>query len=412
MNRKLLLIPAVLLAAALVAVSVNRSQKLKSRSDYNVYYTAGQHFAHGQALYEQDENVRNFYYPPFAAFLFQAMTVVPLKISANIFFLINALVLFPLAVWLIFGILVNLGFDYRKIRVPVILATVASLKFFWNNLTMFQMNFVIFTLVLAGLWYMSRRKDATAAVIYTVAAFIKVLPVFFTVYIFGVRRSRKVFLAIAITGIFCVLAPALQRGLSAGYADHLSYYETFLKDFKQGKVITKEVNHTLRSFTLKAFVPAARDTEVYPGQYPGTFRITSIILLLMLAAMTAAFAMQARRGNHAFTPAGIAVLFIFTHLFSGISWTAHYVTSMFYYLPLFLIDYRRLNIPVRIFHFLLMAMVFFLAVEGSDTTGRTIYDFIRTYDIFVVVPLLLFTYYMVLMISGKEWSLYRGLSAE
>ena len=40
MKKFYLLIPAVLLAAALVAVSINRSSKLKERSDYNVYYLA------------------------------------------------------------------------------------------------------------------------------------------------------------------------------------------------------------------------------------------------------------------------------------------------------------------------------------------------------------------------------------
>ncbi len=393
MKKIYLLIPAVLLAAALVAVSINRSSKLKERSDYNVYYLAGQHFFHGQHLYEREENLRNFYYPPFAAFLFQVMTVVPLKISANIFFLLNVLILFPLALWLIFGILKNLGYDYRKVRIPVILAAVASLKFFWNNLTMFQMNFVIFTMLVAGVWYMSRHRHMHAAVLFTLATFIKVYPLFFVLYVLALKRSRGVLLAVVFTGLFCVVVPSAQRGFSTGLNDHLTYYETFLKDFKEGRVITTKVNHTLRSFVLKAFVPEARDLDVYPQDYPGVFRLSGLALLVLLGLLAAALGMQIRQQGDLISLAGIASLFLFTHLFSGITWTAHFVTSMFYYLPLFLIDFRKLKIPVKVFHVLLIFFVFFLAVEGSDTTGRAVYNFIRLYDVFVLVPLLLFLYY-------------------
>ncbi len=394
MNKRLLIIPLVVLVAALVAVSVNRSSKLKERSDYNVYYTAGRHFIQGQPLYGETENVRNFYYPPFAAFLFQGMTIVPLKLSANIFFLLNALVLLPLAIWLIFGILKNLGYDGRKVRVPVILAVVASLKFFWNNLTMFQMNFVIFTMILGGVWYMTRRKPVHAVVLFTLATFIKVYPVFFILYALAVKRTRAVFVAAALTGLFCMAAPAVERGFRQDVEDHVSYYHTFLRDFSEGHVITMGTNHTFRAFVLKAFVPASRDRDVYPADYPGIFRISGLVLLVLFGMMVLAVWRQVRlRGEHISLEA-VAALLLFTHLFSGITWTAHFVTSMFYYLPLFLIDFRRLKMPVRIFHLVLIGLVFFLAIEGSDTTGRGVYTFIRHYDLFTITALLLFGYYV------------------
>ena len=115
--------------------------------------------------------------------------------------------------------------------------------------------------------------------------------------------------------------------------------------------------------------------------------------------------MQIRQQGDLISLAGIASLFLFTHLFSGITWTAHFVTSMFYYLPLFLIDFRKLKIPVKVFHVLLIFFVFFLAVEGSDTTGREVYNFIRLYDVFVLVPLLLFLYYTCGILFGLP---YRG----
>ncbi len=402
MKRIYLLIPAIILAAALVAVSINRSKHLKERSDYNVFYQAGRHFSQDLDLYDRTDNMRNFYYPPFAAFIFQALTVVPFRISANIFFLINVLVLFPLAVWMLFSILENLGYDRRKVRWPVILATVASLRFFWNNLNMFQMNFVVFTIILAGILYMSRKKPSVAAVLFTLATFIKVYPVFFVFYIFAVKRTKAVFLAIAVTGIFCIVAPSVQRGLTAGVKDHITYYKTFLTEFGEGKVVDIGMNHTLRAFMLKAFAPETRDRDVYLDDYPGISTISRLALLALFVGLAAALVIQIRRGEGVLSVPFVACLFIFTHLFSGITWTAHLVTSMFYYLPLFLIDYRKLKTPVRVFHFVLIFLVFFLAVEGSDTTGKMIYTFIRTYDLFVVVPLLLFGYYIAGMILGRQ----------
>ena len=55
-------------------------------------------------LYYRDK-IRPFTYPPFAAFIFQPLHIIPLTVSSLILFLMNALVLLPLAIYLIYRIL-------------------------------------------------------------------------------------------------------------------------------------------------------------------------------------------------------------------------------------------------------------------------------------------------------------------
>ena len=150
----------------------------------------------------KDKNNRMFIYPPFAAFLFQGLAVVPLQTSANIFFLLNALVLFPISILLIIKILTNYGFERRKIFWPVALATVASIKFFWNNLTMFQINFVVFVIMLAGIYYLSRNQVQLSVIFLTIATFIKIYPLFLLIYAFFRRPVKKIFLTLLFSRTF------------------------------------------------------------------------------------------------------------------------------------------------------------------------------------------------------------------
>ena len=259
---------------------------------------------------------------------------------------------------------------------------------------MFQINFVVFVIMLSGIYYLSRNRVQFSGIILTIATFIKIYPLFLLVYAFFRRPVRKVFLTFLFAGILCFLIPSIQRGINKGFNDHITYYEVFLKEFQHGKLKVGEKVHTLKSFMFKAFAPETRNKDIQASNYPGLNRISNIIILVLLVYLVYLGWFQLRKGELQSAIPFISCVLIFTHLVSGITWTAHLVTMQFSYLPLFLINRHKIqNKAHGIFHFFLISIAFFLAIEGSDTTGKFLYSGIRSWDIFVLFPIVLFGYY-------------------
>ena len=99
--------------AGMIAVSIPKSMEITNDSDYYALYQAGSDFSRKHELYYRSIE-RPFYYPPFAAFILVPMQFFPMKISALLFFLLNSLLLLPLAIYLLYRILKILGYSEKN----------------------------------------------------------------------------------------------------------------------------------------------------------------------------------------------------------------------------------------------------------------------------------------------------------
>jgi hypothetical protein len=97
----------------------------------------------------------------------------------------------------------------------------------------------------------------------------------------------------------------------------------------------------------------------------------------------------------------LASIMLYTHLFAGITWTAHLVTLLFCLIPFLLIDTKSLNRGARISWYFIIGLLVFLGIEGSDTVGEWLYLAIRWYDVFTYLLLGLFLYYSWVVWSRK-----------
>ena len=114
--------------AGMIAVSIPKSMDQTEDSDHWIVWQAGKDFSEGEDLYYRD-TIRPYISPPFSAFLYQPFHLMPLKISNLVLFLLNALVLLPLAIYLIYKMLLLIKVDARKAEISLILATVFTLKY-------------------------------------------------------------------------------------------------------------------------------------------------------------------------------------------------------------------------------------------------------------------------------------------
>ncbi len=396
----------IVLSTGITVFSYNRSVKLNPRSDFYVFWNAGHSYSVGDDLYRQADDQRRFFYPPFAAFLFQVLAVMNFRTSAFVFGCFNYFILFPLTIWMLVKICRNYGFKDRA-GLAVALACICSFHYFWSNLIMFQMNLLVFTLCVAGIYFFSRKQSHWASLFLVAATFIKVYPVFLLAFVFITSlKSGKTILYTTGGILACLLISIIPRGFETGLNDYISYYFSFLKEFQEGRIITIDANHTFKAFILKAFYPETRNVDIIASDYSLAVRIAEIILLLLFVSVIISSWKVIKSGSREKILIIFSLVFIFTHLFSGITWTAHLVTAMFSFLPLFLIDRKKIEGKThRIVYFLLAGMAFLLAIEGKDTTGRWLYYNLRHYDIFVIYPLVLFIYY-TFIVAGKNSDLF------
>ncbi len=396
----------VIYLAAMIAVSIPKSMELTNDSDQWNIWQAGKDFYSGDDIYERGEE-RPYYYPPFSGFVFQPLYMMSLQHSGIFIFLLNALLLLPFSIFLIYRILLNIGVKPKRAEQVLILSTLFTLKYFWNNLVMYQVNYIILLVILAGIYYLSTKKYNIAGILFTIITFIKVIPVFLAAYVFIFHFSRKVVISMVLTTVLILSVPISMRGLERYKQDHVGFYEVLLKQYiLDGRIVADQVNHSLKAGFIKTFYPETRtDENVNPDDYPGFVTVMNIITLVMLLTLVVNGYLLFRRKRN-FSLAYLSSIILFTHLFSGITWTAHLVTFIFCLLPVLLIERQNLRRTGKIAWWAFIVLMVFLGIEGSDTVGEKIYLAIRIYDVYTYLLLGLFIFCSWVVMGKRSASIY------
>lgn len=400
LSRKKWTIPTtILFVVGIVILSYFKTKEKSIGSDYYVFWKAGLDFFNGNDLYNFEGDVRPYIYPPFAAFIFQLFAIFPFKLSVNLFFIFNALILFPLSIILLKELSDNFGFGERS-KMAIILSVVLTLKYFWLNLGYCQINFLLFTLVLVGIYCVSIDKPHWALVWIGIAVHIKIIPIFLFLYIFIMNiRSRKVWFWGAATGFLGLLIPVIFRGIEP----YIRYYEAFLQNYKDGGLVLGYSNSNLRTFFLKVFHPDAMREKLILDEFTSTLHTANIVTVFLSVILLYCIYLSIRRRKPWVFLMVSAQVIIFSHLVSGITWSAHLVTSMFYLFPFFLIDKTQLrSLAARIVYYLLFGICIFLAIEGKDVVGKSLFKLLRMYDIFTIHLLIFFFYYAFMVVFNRK----------
>ncbi len=392
----------------IIVISLPKSKNDRpERSDHYVIWKAGKNFFEHNAIYGNVEYDRPFTYSPFAAFLFQALHIVSHRTSAILLFLLNGLVLLPLTIFLLFRILIYSGFSPGRARMVLALALILAMKYIWNNLVMFQVNQIIFFFMVVGIYKLTRKKPHLAGLVFTVITLIKIIPVFLAAYVFFYHFSRKVATTMILTAMICLLLPAAMRGPSMLYQDYESYYTEFLKEYVvEGRILTQIGNHSLKGGLFKSIHPETRDNQyIYPEDYPQTVLFITIIQgCLLIILIFNGFIMHKRKVPWSLSY--LASIILFTHLYSGITWTAHLVTVTFCILPFLLVEVKQMKPAPRVFYYTGFIFLLFLAIEGSYLVGENGSLFLRYYDIISYMLMGLFLFNSWVVWSRKSKNLY------
>jgi hypothetical protein len=383
---------AILLVIVVVVAAAHRADKQAVGTDFHVFWQAGYDFAHGFPLYHPQPGSRELKYPPFAAQVFQALGILPLKTAAFLFY-VASVGLILVAVWLSRDIVRRLEPARRPGSLSLILAILFSAVFMLDNLVHVQVNLLTFVLCLLGIQAFVAKREVAAGGWLVAATAIKLTPVFFLAWAV-IRGQRRSLLAVLAFGTLCLTLPIIQRGVAQGATDLTDYYETFLHQFAAGAVVTNYRNQNLAALVYRAVVPAAaEDLPRYEYAYLPSLKTAAPLIYRVLALVVlAAFLTHLIRLRSAHQPVGaleVASVFLTSHLLSGITFKAHLVTLLFVFYAFFALDPKLVGRAGRWALGLAWGSIALIGL-GRDLVGSHIHHYLAGYSIFVWVMLLLF----------------------
>ncbi len=377
--------------AVALALSVEQGLSQRVGHDFHVFWQAGRNFAVGDALYHGYlPGARVFKYPPFAAFVFQPLGLLPLSIAAVLFSLLN-LALWVVAIFLTRDIVAQTSKGRDSIWVPVALAGVLTAQFFLDNFHHVQMNEVIFVLILLGIRAYLRERDLAAAAYVVAATSIKLSPIFFVAWLL-IRGRRRAALSVPPLAAACVLVPLLVRGPATGVAELREYYESFLAGHQQAEVRSYTRGHNIASFVNRMMSDTAASERTAQLIYRAGWAAVALVFLAKLV--------QLRLRGAPPSSFELSMTFLACLLLSPITFTANLVFLLFVFCAFLSVRVATIPIGGRFLAGVLLVAMVMTGLSGKDLVGRTANLFVRDYGIFVLTMLLLFVASVAL--AGRE----------
>jgi len=206
----------VLLAVAiLVGGAYTTWRTHNSSTDFDTYFFAAKRILDNQPLYQEIDGLSPYIYPPFFACALTPFALIGLLPAAFLWYLFNiALILFSIRVVssLVFdktGMIK--GLDGIKF-IPKAIVVGITAAIFLDNLSLLQVNILIFAAVLAGIYLLSKKMALSAAAAFAFAISVKVIPAVFVLYYLVKRQFRVAALITIFVVIFSALVPILALG--------------------------------------------------------------------------------------------------------------------------------------------------------------------------------------------------------
>jgi hypothetical protein len=388
----------VVLSAVFAIMSYNRGMRADVNGDYHIYWETGKHFLSGEKIYTPGLLDGGFTYPPFAALFFSLFSAFPFPISAFLFsFLVNY------GLWIVSFVLVkkifNVLYPDEDISIPLTLALLLSIAFYWHNYIWMNANMPVLCLTLLGIWYYLRKKFGLSYLFFMAATFFKITPILF-LFFAAIKRGPKDWPKIILTALPFIIIPALLRGLPTGINDWKDYYEAFVAPFSKG-----QIDENIISLGIPALLNKMNTGNAEVGISPiihlqtGTLKIIILVFQIMvMGALTAKFIYDRYvRKIEDFSAADICLIFMIPLLLSGRVWAHHHVCTGFIYTYLFFILLKQKRIA-------LLAVTCALCLVANIITkgaiGQTLTDLLKHYAF--VTLLMLYISGVILVLEYKR----------
>jgi len=337
------------------------------------------------------------------ALFFSLFVILKYNIAAFIFYLLNLLATSVIIIQLL-KIFEHFNLKWEKIKWPLILSLILSLRYFWTNFDLGQINAFIFILILAGFYYYLKNKFTLSTIFFSLAAVIKIIPVIFLFWLFLKRFNLKnILIPISILAIF-ILLPFPFRGFHQSMIDLGEFYHYVIyKHLISGEIFYRYTNQSLDGFIGRLFLPPlGENLHVFP-YLNLSMNVTLKVDLFIKVIFTLLFVFIVIKNRVKKTDLfEISFVVLFMHLISSLTWKNHLVTTMLVFFPLF---YFLLNNKIKYKSVLLVFIIIYLTLINICVTtiiGLKMSILVGSYHLIFLMLLSLFIVYMILIFRNKN----------
>jgi hypothetical protein len=376
-----------------IIMSVIRGAHQKIGTDFYAFWGAGRNFFTGDPLYPTVliEGVRYFLYPPFAAMVFQIFAIFPLKVAGGLFYFTNIILLIA-SVYLTKLIFDDFYPDRTNLKWPLIFSVFFSARFFINNINLLQTNEIILVLCLLGIYAYLKKRVGLSCWLFTIATFLKIVPVFFLFWVIIRGRTRAV-LSVILASAVCLGLPILLRGFETGTKDLAGYHQSFLKAFQEGKVRTTYLNQNLASAIYRMALPSQNEENLNyqlislsEDTVKVVYKLSFIAILLLFVSNLVFLSVK----RFPISPFEINGIFLVGALLSGITQKAQLIPLIFVLMAFLSIDYKKLTKYYRYVFWVLYSLIVILGITGREILGAQLHYYFGGYSIITWILLILF----------------------
>jgi Glycosyltransferase family 87 len=382
----------VLALAAALALAVPQGLHQHVGQDFHVFWQAGWNFAHGAPLYHGYlPGARQFKYPPFAALMFTPLALFPLPVAGVLFSLLN-LGLWVAAVLLTRDIIGRTFPDRNRSPLPLVLAVILTAQFFLDNFHHVQVNGITFVLSLVGVRAYLRGENLRAALSLVAATAFKITPIFFAAWLV-IRGRRRAAMAAFPIALACLLVPLLLRGPSAGTAELVEYYHTFLEGHQHGEVGSYTAGQNIAALVSRMTRPPESPERVsfqYLPMSEPTAQIAYSVLWMTVLLVFLARLVLLRLRRAPISAFEVAMVFLTALLLSPITFTTHLVPLLFVFATVLSVPPTTLRGPGLVPAAVLLLGIAASGLSGRDLAGDAVYRGVAGYSIIAWTMLLLF----------------------
>ena len=183
--------------------------------DYGLWYEVGRAVLQGGSLYRAGPQGFGFLYPPFAAVLLAPFSLFGRAFSIACISAVNV------ASWWTASKLSEAmtGLPGRKAWWVMVLPSTLLFIQIYDMFDLGQPNLMLLAIMLAGLFFLDRKREWAAGAMFAAATALKAFPLAVLPYLVWRRRWRAAASMTLMTAVFLVLVPAPFRGFDRNLAD-------------------------------------------------------------------------------------------------------------------------------------------------------------------------------------------------
>jgi hypothetical protein len=303
--------------------------------DFKVYHATAQRFIAKEDIYDRpDEAITPFKYSPMFAVLVSPLAFFSRKTASLIFFTVNFILLIVIFV-ISKKIIVRESISFKERAFSYILPAIFTSRFILQVLDSGQVNIIILTLIVCGLYFLYKKKDILAAAFIGLSVMFKYMPILFLPYFIFRKKIKFAIFTMIFIVLYCLL-PAFY----VGWERELNYLKKWLPFISETSLDKGSLydykNQSLYSLGVRYF------SYDYPHKvsFVNLTFIQGLMVGGIIGIIIYLLVLFPRLNNGFHSPIEYSLLLLGTALLNPNAWTANFVVFIFAYMTIFYYLFR------------------------------------------------------------------------